>query len=159
MAKQESPVTIARPGQVYRMKKNVSHQQFLQRYPTYRSFISSVSDGNTFTLGRFKNNRESLDRDGTIDVFAYETPYAKGLEMAISTQMIQAFFVEVKELKEVICGRNYRNVETGNDYMVLHLANIASPIESHPVQVVYIGQTGNVWTETLENFKKRFNEL
>lgn len=158
MTKQESPVTKARPGQVYRMKSGIDAGEFLKRYSSYRAFISSISNGLSFTLTRFKNNRTSIDGDGKIDVFGYSTIHRDGLELAISDQMIDRFFDEVKELKEVVSGRRYVNIETGNEYMVLHLANIASPTKTHPVQVVYIGETGNVWTETLDVFKQRFKE-
>lgn len=157
--KNQSPVTNARPGQVYRMKDGVTAQDFLRRYSSYRNFVSSISSGNTFTLGQFKNNRVSIDGEGEVDVFAYHTPYRSGLELAISNQMIAKFFDEVKEIAHVICGKRYKHVSTGNEYMVLHLANIAVPNPSHPVQVVYIGDNGNVWTKTLEEFKQKFTEL
>lgn len=152
----ETPVTIARPGQMYRMKKSVTDRDFLKRYPTYRSFISSISNGQSFTLTRFKNNRTSLDGEGQVDVFVYKTNARQGLEMAISNQMIQDFFVKVETMKEVVIGRRYRHISTGNEYLVLHLANIADPKPGYPIHVVYIGDNGNVWTKTLEEFKVKF---
>lgn len=159
MAKQESPVTKARPGQVYRMKPGIEAGEFLKRYSSYRAFVSSISSGLSFTLTRFKNNRTSIDGDGKIDVFGYSTINRSGLELAISDQMIDRFFDEVKELKEVVSGRRYRHISTGNEYMVLHLANIANARTEHPIQVVYIGDNGNVWTKTLVEFKQKFVEL
>ena len=54
-------------------------------------------------------------------------------------------------MDEVTVGSLWQH-HSGIVYTVLHLANVANVNEKYPVSVVYIGQNGNVWVKTLENF-------
>ena len=58
-------------------------------------------------------------------------------------------------------GQQYRH-KNGNIYTVIMLTNTnGSPerIKEHPVDVIYIGQNGNVWSRSLLDWDRSFTKI
>lgn len=46
----------------------------------------------------------------------------------------------------------------GNVYTVLFLTNTSDQHEDHPIDVVYMGQNGNIWSRPLSDWNRSFTE-
>jgi len=62
------------------------------------------------------------------------------------------------DINNFMTGKQYKH-RNGNIYTVLFLTNIHTSIElieSHPVDVIYIGQNGRLWSKRLSDWNKSF---
>lgn len=58
-------------------------------------------------------------------------------------------------------GKQYKH-KNGNIYTVLFLTNIHADKKQavdHPIDVVYIGQNGNLWSRRLSDWSRSFTEI
>ena len=58
-------------------------------------------------------------------------------------------------------GKKFKH-KNGNVYTILHLTNTDNTIDRqkrHPIQVVYQGEDGKVWSRELEDWNKKFTEV
>lgn len=55
-------------------------------------------------------------------------------------------------------GKQYVHTN-GNIYTVLFLTNTSSENDKYPIDVVYIGQNGNIWSRSLSDWNKSFTEM
>ena len=56
-------------------------------------------------------------------------------------------------------GKQYKH-KNGNIYTVLFLTNVDSEDkENHPIDVVYIGQNGKLWSRRLSDWDRSFTKI